>query len=468
MSIQRVLPLLVVSCVILLSGCATSGTVEPVAEVAVTQTAPALVPVTPIADTPSYPPPLPTGTGYPAPEPTATFGPTPTPDTPRTLEPSPTVPPLPTLISTPEVTPIPTAETPFIPLPPDQEPQPFSILYTEGSTIWAVDSSSGGDPYPLVNVQDALSLYIAPISVTFGKWGAASPDGTMLAAVLSSQETYDHTQDDYPEISLYLYDVQQQTWAKLVDEGIEPVWSPDGTQIAYRGPQEGLWVIDVATGESREVYAVEHENGHFATDFSWARDSQRLVFMDRVVQGTRDIVIIDVTQPESVTILIPDEPYRPYNARWSSMSEQILFASHVGVQSASDDITNLWVINSDGSGAIQITQDLETMTGSSPSLSPNDEWIAIAGHINYEAIEVSIDLWLVNSKNGELRRLTDTPDINELRPLRSFDGTYLVFQRAANDSDGSLQSMWVINLYDGSETELASFSVQDLVLLPQT
>jgi Tol biopolymer transport system component len=473
MSIQRIFPLLVIFYLIGLSACAPPQTVEPVAEAEVIQTAPALVTVTPISYPTGYPPypTVPSGTGYPPP--TATFGPTPTPDTPPTFEPSPTVPPLLTNIPTPDVTPVPTVEPPFIPLPPDQEPQPFSILYTEGNTIWAVDSS-GGNPYPLANVQDALSLYIERVSEAFGHWGAASPDGARLAVVLSSQETFgiphsDYVQVDYPEIGIYLFDIQQQTWNKLVDQGLEPVWSPDGSKIAYRGPQGGLWVVEVATGNTREIYGVKQEEGYpaFAIDFSWAPDSQRLVFVDRVVYGTRDIVIVDVTQPESATILIPDAPYRSYNARWSSTNEQILFASHVGVQSASDDIINLWVIHSDGSSAAQITQDLEVISGGRSSLSPNGEWMAIPGYLYYELEGAGTELLLVNIKTREWRRPYNTPDVNEIDPLWSPDGRHLVVQRAGISGDGSSRSLWLINLYDGSEMELATTSVQDVVILPR-
>ncbi len=463
MSIQRVLSLLVFFSVILFSGCVTSGTVEPVAEVEVTQTSSALVPVTSTAEATAYPPPA-TATihpAYPPPiEPTWTPGPEPT------EEPTPTVPPLPTLIPTPEVTPIPTAEPPFIPLPPDQELQPFSVLYTENSTIWAVDSN-GGDPYSLVNVQDVLSLYIAPTSVTFGQWGAASPNGTMLAVVLSSQETYDHTQDDYPELSLYLYHVQQQTWSKLTDGGLEPTWSPDSSKIAYRGPQGGLWVVDITTGESREVYAVDYEKGHVSTDFSWAPDSQRLVFLDSILQNSENLMVVDIAKPENAIVVLPDDPYWVYFPRWSPVGDQIFFVSSAGTRSSSENINNLWLINSDGSGLTQITQDLEVIAGGIPSWSPYGEWIVVSGFLHYEETEPDIELWLISASDAGLKRLTDTPNVNESVPFWISDGIRLVFQRGNPAGDNILRSLWLVNLFDGSEMELASSSPRNIVILPQ-
>lgn len=468
MSIRRIFLLFVILYGTLLIGCTSLETVEPVAEVDVGQTAPALVTVTSIPAATGYPGPLPTaiGTGYPAPEPTATFGPTPTPDTPHTLEPSPTVPPLPTLIPTPEVTPIPTAEPPFIPLPPDQEPQPFSILHAEGSVIWAIDSS-GGVPYPLVDVQDALSLYVAPQSAA-RDWGAASPDGTMLAVVLSSQETYNPNEDSYPEISLYLYHVQQQTWDKVADNGLEPVWSPDSTKLAYRGPEGGLWVTDVVTSESREIYAVDRENGHFATEFSWAPDSQRLVFLDSVPQDSEDVVVVDVSKPENAMVILPDDPYWVYLPRWSPISERIFYVSSAGVRSGSENTNNLWVINSDGNGATQVTQDLEVLAGGSPNWWPNGEWIAVAGIRRYEEENRNVDLWLLSVDGAGLKRLSNTPKFDELFPRWLSDAAHLLFQRADPSGDGNVWSLWFMNLYDGNETELATSSVRDIVILPRS
>jgi Tol biopolymer transport system component len=294
-----------------------------------------------------------------------------------------------------------------------------------------------------------------------------------LAIVLSEQETFgisqsDYVQVDYPGIGIYLFDVHQQTWSKLVDQGLELAWSPDSTKIAYRGPQGGLWVVDVATGDTREVYAVKQEEGYpaFTSDFSWAPDSQRLVFIDQVYAGARDIIIIDITQPESAKVLVPNDPYWPFNPQWSSTSEQILYTSHVGTQAASENLFNLWMINSDGSGATQLTQDLDVLSGGQSSLSPDSEWVAIPGHLSYEEAEGSIELLLVNVKTREWKRPYNTPDVNEIDPLWSPDGTYLVIQRAEISSDGSFRSLWPINLYDGSEMELATSSVQDVVILP--
>jgi Tol biopolymer transport system component len=165
--------------------------------------------------------------------------------------------------------------------------------------------------------------------------------------------------------------------------------------------------------------------------------------------------------------MLPDDPYWVYFPRWSPVGDQIFFVSSAGIRSSSENINNLWLINSDGSGVTQITQDLEVIAGGIPSWSPNGEWIAVTGFRRYEEEERNLDLWLVGANVTELKRLSYTLDSDELRPNWSPDGKQLLFQRGTPGGDESTWSLWVMNLYNGSETELASSSMRDIVILPQ-
>ena len=94
---------------------------------------------------------------------------------------------------------------------------------------------------------------------------AVSPDGTRVAAILSSQgnpDLYVITGDRFVRL----------TNTPLASEG-QPTWSPDGTKIAYvsnetRHPQ--IYVIDVATKQKRRLTSIGREN----IDPDWGKDGR--------------------------------------------------------------------------------------------------------------------------------------------------------------------------------------------------
>ena len=367
----------------------------------------------------------------------------------------PTTLPFPTSLPTPVVTPFPTAQPPIIPLLSEPASKPFTIVFPDGNVIRAINSD-GTDERVLIDIRARQPLFLASekVAVDGREWGSISPDGKRLALVLSNVESWESLpKGERVEFSIHLFDLAMGDLKLLVQGGVEPVWSPDGDRIAYRSTKTfGLWIMDVSTGKTREIYAVDRENEHYVTDIDWAPDGKRLVFLDKVFRQSVAMLAIDADGTEHASMLVSPSVHWPSFPKWSPDGDEIMFISPAGKSSGPLNDYNLWVMNSDGTDQIQLTQDINVSAGL-PRWSPDGHWIAFAGTLGYEELEPFTDLWLVDRAGSELKRLTSNAvnATNEGMPAWSPDGARIIFDRDGNE-------VWMISLADGVQTKLFSIT----------
>lgn len=387
-----------------------------------------------------------------------------------TPAPSPTLPPLPTLLPTPVVTPIPTAAAPIIPLPPGQTSKLYTLVFRDGNIIRAINSD-GTNVRTLVDIRANLPLFLTirlvgeSVKVDLDKWGSPSPDGSQLALMLSNVESWQSLgKGEKPEFSIYLFDLSTGRLRLLVRNGVEPAWSPDGTRIAYRSTQtSGLWIVDVSTGKAREIYAVDQRNEHFAAEMDWAPDGKRIIFLDSVFRQSHTVVVVDAEGAGPATVLVPSTMYWPSSPKWSPDGGKILFTYNAGKSSSSHTFYNLWVMNHDGTGQIQLTKDIDVHR---PRWSPDGRWIAFDGPIAYEESEPEYELWLTDGTGSALKRLTSNTDnkASEAMPAWSPDGSWIFFVRGTSFTRGEYD-VWTISLVNGAETKLPSSVTSNFFVL---
>jgi len=375
------------------------------------------------------------------------ISPLPTPITPiptlpptPTIAPTPTIPPVPTPLPTPVVTPIPLATPPFIPGIKDKPTEPYKIVVREENTLWVMNND-GTDKRMLIDTEKELSLLLGynPLLEPRIGWGSASPDGNELALVLSKQAL---TKEEAHSLRhhIYLLDVDTGRCSLLVEDGTEPVWSPDGKRIAYKGPNLGLWIADIATRTTREIFPVK--KGYEATGFAWSPSGQKIAFLNKVASlgGTPEMLVVNTDSTGEVVQLIPRTGWYFGGLRWSPDGQRVLYVFSE-TEPTGQHFDNLWIVDMETHASASLTTQAIV---SSFALNPSGgDWIVFTGKYPYEE-EPSPpnDLWLIAIDGSHLLRLT-RDSISDRDPWWSPDGTQIVFQRAEH-------GIWTINLSDGN------------------
>jgi Tol biopolymer transport system component len=248
-------------------------------------------------------------------------------------------------------------------------------------------------------------LYIAILTVWLTT-ACSSPStpaamGPIDVTTFSGQIVFDNSEDIFT-INADGTDLKQLT--KNPGAEFDPMWSPDGTQIVYRDSRRGM-------NQDDEIY-VMNADGSSQTNLSNSPSSNE------------------------------------WGPAWSPDGKQIAFNSnHAG------GLPQLYIMNADGSNWKQLgEQEAEY-----PSWSPDGSRIVFMSSAGS-----SYDIYIINSDGSNLIRLTDTPG-EDGWPAWSPDGQKIVFESERDDcrlSDrpdcetsgdiGPFFDLWVMNP-DGSE-----------------
>ncbi len=239
-----------------------------------------------------------------------------------------------------------------------------------------------------------------------------SPDGTHL--VVTSRG------DGHTEEPLFEYDLASDTSRQLFDCTLpcagddEPVYSPDGSQVAFIRAMApftndlpadcSLWIGDRATGEVRQVTSNTKPQCDREYNPRWSPDGTRLTYwrqpsMDGKATVTAVFVInADGTDERRLT----DPAMEAGESDWSPDGEWIVFATHplaAGVAGAS----HLYRIHPDGSGREQLTDfTSDELRATQPQFTPDGEWIVFTA-----VTSLSRSLWAIPAVGGDPIEITN-------------------------------------------------------------
>ncbi len=236
-----------------------------------------------------------------------------------------------------------------------------------------------------------------------------------------------------------------------------PVWSPDGLQIAYAledqsyvGAPGWLEVASVATGQSRRVAHLDTTKLFDNFTLAWAPDSMRIAFSDpsglhevRLADSTLwpetlathaywpswspDGRILAYTRSDGLWVVGPDNNRRlihhddaTYRPIWLT-DDRIAYAGRDGLAS----------ISPDGTGRRRITGGV--VDPLNWDFSPDRRWVAVVGQTG--------DLWIMRVDGSESRLLRS--GFQGGRPIWSPDGTLIACEQGpqivfVSAADGSV------------------------------
>ncbi len=380
----------------------------------------------------------------------------------RTPPPTATFVPVPTWPPTPIVTPIATAVPPIVLGTPSDvsEDSSYTVVVREANGLHIFESDADGQDDAQGDAQGELiditeltqsqrflinRSHLGPYNAV---WAAASPDGNQLALVLTDVEDGTMRPKEYRPshpYEIHLFDMDSGELRLLVEQGIIPVWSPDGNRLAYRhSDTQNLWIVDVETGEKRELFDVDfYETGFGVGNYAWSPDGKRIAVIkswgSNVSAG--GIWLIDTLNGNGMEI-VPME-FNAGSPTWPHKNS-IIFFSNQGDRLVRTVMTNLWAINIETGELHQLTKDMTVYH--EPSYSRNHDWFVFAGMHHLESEFPSLDIWLMASDGTQIQRLNYDVD-SELDALLVPDDTRIVFNRLGN-------GLWELDLRTGDIHQL--------------
>jgi TolB protein len=181
-----------------------------------------------------------------------------------------------------------------------------------------------------------------------------------------------------------------------------PVWSPDGTRIAFTSNREDnidIYVVDVDGQNLRQI--TDGPESEFAP--SWSPDGTRIAY----IAGTDDVNDLYIVDADGGNTLRVTTDLRVYGHSdeplWSPDGSQILIISQIEVQSSCrtpDCNFDIYLVSTDGSTVTRLTDT--PGNDEFPQWSPDGQWIVFDSYRdgNYE-------VYLMDSTGAQLKRLTE-------------------------------------------------------------
>lgn len=279
----------------------------------------------------------------------------------------------------------------------------IAFTYYDGNSGWIyLMNPDGSDRRPLLG-GDGLS-YSNPI------W---SPDGTRLAYLRG-----------HDLMVTSGFHGSETATVQLTSEMMvqNPLWSPDGTKIAFVSNNQ-LFLVDSRTGATRPLV----QEGAWTADFTWSPDSARLaVVYQNPSNGRLDLLIVDTNG--TVLKTRGGSPTR-YHPVWSPLGDSVVYYT---VVDGNEQLAQYFI----ESDSVSVLGGSEGSCGdahapSRPALSPDGQFIVY--HDCRSAIYV-LDMKTLETRNiflnGNTYQGMDALDDVSLSP----DGQWILF-RVYDESD---------------------------------
>ena len=198
-----------------------------------------------------------------------------------------------------------------------------------------------------------------------------------------------------------------------------PVWSPDGTRIAFTRWGSRCCEIFVMNADGSQQTQVT-DNTVIDSMPAWSPDGRRIAFT--VISGYGDGEIFVMDAGGSNRVNLTNNPAHDIAPSWSPDGSKIAFTSdRLGPPGPTGD--QIFVMNADGSDQHPLTSGSARKTN--PAWSPDGTKIAFTNEVQ---TEMAAEIFVMNADGSGLTNLTNNPQ-TDTNPAWSPDGTKIVFER---------------------------------------
>ncbi|HEX7050800.1 MAG TPA: Ig-like domain-containing protein [Longimicrobiales bacterium] len=216
-------------------------------------------------------------------------------------------------------------------------------------------------------------------------------------------------------------------------------WSPDGTKLAFRSNRDGNYEIYVVNADGTGLTNLT-SHGQQDTDPAWSPDGSKLAFTTNR-NGNYEIYVVnaDGSDPTRLT----NDPDLDSNPEWSPDGSKILFVTD------RDGTDEIYVMNADGTGVTNLTNSAGP--DNQPVWSPDGTKIAFRSYRDGNA-----EIYVMNADGTGAVNVSNDAAIDEM-PTWSADGERVLF---VSLRDGNYE-LYVVDAGGGTATNLTNMLVAD-------
>lgn len=205
---------------------------------------------------------------------------------------------------------------------------------------------------PIQNMTPQLVPYLVTTTPVFNiTQPTSAPTSTPAQSELSGYVVFDDTVGDNNQI--FILNLDTRDISQLTNHGsnYNPVWSPDGTKIAYvsspsRGGNSDIYIMN-ADG-TMQIPVVKCSGQEHSP--AWSPDSSKLAFVSDCDGFSNEIYVLDI-QTSNITQLTKNTN-SDLDPAWSPDGARIAFAEERGVTGFMD----IFIMNADGTNKIHVVE----------------------------------------------------------------------------------------------------------------
>ena len=182
-----------------------------------------------------------------------------------------------------------------------------------------------------------------------------------------------------------------------VGTDVQPAWSPDGTKIAFTTPYKTGNSIAVMNADGSQVHVLTTEDSPLDFNAAWSPDGTKIAF----TAGSTDAIEVINADGSGRHQLVHETAGEAYgHLSWSPDGSRIAVESTRPRQSGSEDRSEIWVMNADGSNFVRLT------TNEVPDLHP--DWSPSGAKIIFARKGAAAGIYSINPDGtGETRIIFD-------------------------------------------------------------
>lgn len=306
----------------------------------------------------------------------------------------------------------------------------------------------------MISLACSLSFSVSPTPTDPPSLTVTTPPTTVPLPALEGVIAYSSDRDNTWQIIAMNADGSNET-SLTANFGAysRPAWSPNGQQIAMR--------MEIEMGSGLAVMNVRRENGKllgdtpvavlkaFADGPRWSPDGAKLVYV--TTENGGGWVTYTVELSSAAIARVPGIPENATNPDWSPAGNQIVFANYID---PAQQLNDLYVINTDGSGFTQLTNTPE-VNEDEAIWSPDGQKIVFTAFQKQADGNFNKDVFIMNRDGTGIARVTTDPG-QDFDPSWSPDSKQIVFVSDRHENNDGNYEVYVINVDGTGEMRLTN------------